>query len=90
MTHQTMRLRECLVTLGAGVLLHPHVSFHMCPQVSFLGKGLITGGAGEWLISCVCHLVFLHGPRFRESLVTLGAEIWFLPSVNSHMFPQAA
>ena len=111
-----MRLIESFVTLGAGVLLIPHVIFYMWPQVSSswkspftlragvgpfscvdsnvndqvtgLGEGLGTGGAGEDLIACVCPLVSLQVTRVRESLVTLGAGIGFLPGVVSHVGPQ--
>ena len=54
MSHQIVGLIESLVTLGAGVLLHPHVSFYMSPQVPSLGKSLFTLRAGvgagvEWV-----------------------------------------
>ena len=53
MNQQMLRPKESLVTMGAGVLLFPHVSFYMSPQVSFLGKSLLTLRAGVGLLSCV-------------------------------------
>ena len=57
----------------------------MFDQGARLGEGLATGGAGEGFISCVCPLVNLQDPIERESLVTLGTGINFLPSVDSHV-----
>ena len=42
MTNQILRPRESLVTLGAGVLLLPHVGFYMCLQGSNMGEKQIT------------------------------------------------
>ena len=57
-------------------------------QVSRLGERLVTGGAGEGLVSCMCPLVTLQVNRHRESLVTLVAGIRFLSGVDSHVSPQ--
>ena len=59
-------------------------------QATGHGEGLVTGGAGEGLIFFVCSLVTLQIPRLRESLATLGAEIWFLSGVDSHVVPQVS
>ena len=53
MSHQISGMIESLVTLGAGVLLHPLVSFYMSPQVSFRGKRHFTLRAGVGLLPCV-------------------------------------
>ena len=53
MIHHIVILVESLVTLGAGVLLLPKMSFYMAPQGSSLGKILFTLRAGEGLLSCV-------------------------------------
>ena len=55
----------------------------MFVQGTRLGEGLVTEGAGEGLISCVCPLVTLKGARLGKSLVTLGAGIGFLSAVYS-------
>ena len=57
-------------------------------QGTGLGEGLVTGGAVEGPIYCVCPLVTLQPPRLRESLVTLGAGIRFLSGVDSTVSPQ--
>ena len=57
-------------------------------QITGMGEGLVTGGAGEGPISCVCHLVPIQVTRLRESLATLGAVIRFLPVVDSHVSAQ--
>ena len=57
-------------------------------QATGQGEWLVTGGAGEGLVSRVCPLVTLQIIRLRESLVTLGAGIRFLPSVDSYVSPQ--
>ena len=54
-------------------------------QITGMGEGLVTGGAGEGPISCVCPLVNLQVTRLRESLATLGAVIRFLAVVDSHV-----
>ena len=61
---------ESLVTLGAGVLLLPQVSFDMWPQASSLGKSLFTLRAGERLLSWVSPAVSLQFTGAREGLVT--------------------
>ena len=53
-------------------------------QAARLGEGLVTGGADEGFISCVCPLVNLEVTRLRESLVTLGTGINFLSDVGFH------
>ena len=58
-------------------------------QDTGMGKGLVTGGAGEGPIYCVCPLVSLQVTRPKESLVTLGAGVLLLAGVNSHVSPQA-
>ena len=59
MNQNATRLMESLVTLGAGVLLVPHVSFDMRPQVSSLSKSLFTVRAEEWLFSRVYSTVIV-------------------------------
>ena len=61
-----LRLRESLVTLGANVLILPHVSFQMAPQVSSLGKHLFTHMAGVGLLSCVLFNVFFQAVVMEE------------------------
>ena len=51
--HQLLRPRKNLVTLGAGVLFLPNVSFYMSPQTSSLGKNLFTLKAEVGLPPCV-------------------------------------
>ena len=70
MTHQLLILRKSFVTLGAGELLLPYVSFYMCPPVFSLGKSLLTDRAGVGLLSRMDFQVFVHGARLREGLVT--------------------
>ena len=69
-----LRLRECLVTLGAGVLLLPNVSFNMCSQVSSLGKCLFTLRVGVGLLSCMDSAVFVRAIGLGEGLVTGGSS----------------
>ena len=59
-------------------------------QGARLGEGLVTRGAGEGLVSCVCPLVTLQVTRHRESLATLGAGIRFLSGVDSQVSPQVS
>ena len=59
MTHEILRSMESLVTVGAGVLLLPHMRFYMCPHVSSSGKSLFTLRTGVWLLSCVDSTVFV-------------------------------
>ena len=58
---------------------------NVCVQVTGLGEGLVTGGASEGLISCMCPLVTLQVYRLGESLVTLGTGMRFLSGVDSHV-----
>ena len=60
MNHKIARLMESPVTLGADVLLIPHVNFYMSPQVASIGKILFTVRAGEGLIPCVDSTVIVH------------------------------
>ena len=64
------------------------MDYTVSDQVLRPGKGLVTRGAGEWLVSCVCPLVSLQVPRIRENLVTLGAGIRLLSGMDSHVSPQ--
>ena len=74
MKHQILRLRESLVTLGAGELLNPQVSFfYMCRQVSSLGKSLFTLRAAVGLLSCVDSIVSVQVTVVGEGFVTGGA-----------------
>ena len=57
-------------------------------QALRLGEELCTLRAGVRCHATVCPLVSLQVSILRESLVTLGAEKRFLPSVNSHVSPQ--
>ena len=70
MNQQIAGLRESLVTLGAGVLLLPYVSFYMAPQVSSLGKCLFTHRAGVGLLSCVNSTVNYQATGPGEGIVT--------------------
>ena len=85
MNHQVLGQRECLVTLGAGVLLLPQVSCYMCLQVSYLGKSLSTLRAGVGLLSCVNATVFVQAIRLGEGLVTGGAGEGLVSCVCSDM-----
>ena len=76
-------------TLGAQMLFLSGMDFTMFVQGARLGKGLATWGADEGLTSYVCPLVTLKVTRFRESLVTLRAGIWFFAGVYSHVSSQA-
>ena len=73
MNHQLLRPMESLVTLGARVLLLPHVSFYMVPQASSLGKSLFTLRAAVGLHPCMDSTVFVQAIRPWEGLVTGGA-----------------
>ena len=64
------------------------MGFTVLVEVTGPRERLVTGGAGEGLISCVCPLVTLQIPRLDESLATLGTGIRFLPGMNSHVPPQ--
>ena len=64
------------------------MDYNVIVQATGMGEGFVTGGAGEGLVSRVCPLVTLQVTRLRESLVTLGAGIWFFSSVDSHVSPQ--
>ena len=76
-------------TLRAAVGLLSCMDSTVYVQVTGPGEGLVTGGAGEWLISGVYPLVNLKVTRLRESLATLGAGIGFLSCVDSHVPPPA-
>ena len=64
---------ESLVTLGAGVLLLPQVSFYMAPQVFSLGKFQSTLRACVGLLSCMASTVCVQATGPDEGLVTGGA-----------------
>ena len=61
------------MTLGARVLLLPHVSFYMSPQGFSPGKSLFTLRAGEGLFSCMDSTVCVQVTGLGEGLVTGGA-----------------
>ena len=46
-------------SLRAAVGLLSCVDYIVCVQVTGVGEGLVTGGAVEGLVSCVCPLVNL-------------------------------
>ena len=66
------------------------MDFLMCVKVTGMGEELVTGGAFDRPISCVCPLVTLLMNILREGLVTLETKIWFLSSVDSHVSPQGS
>ena len=66
---------ERLVTLGAEILLLPHVSFYMSPQASSLDKSLFTLKAGEGLFSCMDTTVIVQVIGMSEGLVTGGVGL---------------
>ena len=53
MNHQILRPRENFVTLGARVFFNSCVDFIVFIQVTGLGKGLVTRGADNGLVSSV-------------------------------------
>ena len=79
---------KTLFTQWAGVWLHSSVDSTVLIQATGIGEGLVTGGAGNGPISCVCPLVDLQVSRHIESLVAQGAGIWFLSGVDSYVPPQ--
>ena len=90
MAPQVFLAGKVLVTLRAWEGFLPCMGSAVTNQVTGPGEGFVTGEAGKWLVSCVCPLVTLHGPRHRESLVTLETAIRFLSGVRSDVFTQAA
>ena len=66
----------------------PGVNFQVNHQAIWPGEEIFTLGAGIRDHSNVCLLVILKDPRLRESLITLGTGIRFLPGVNYHVSPQ--
>ena len=82
---QVSSLGESLFTMRAGVELLSIVYSTVFAHGARVREGFVTGGAGEWLISCVCYLVSLQATRPRKSLVTLRAGIRSLSGVNSHV-----
>ena len=89
MSPQVSSLRKSPSTLGTGIRFHSRVDSTVCVQATGPDEGLVTGGAGEGLISCVCPHVTLQVSRLGEGLVTLGAGIRFLSAVSSHVLIQA-
>ena len=67
MRRQVPTVGKILFTLRAGKGFSPGVNYIMHFQVSRLEEGLVTGGAGKWLISCVYLLVSLHFASLSES-----------------------
>ena len=92
-----MHLEVPFVSQARGKMLMAKVTLVWLPscvdppvfvQATGQGEWLVTGGAGEGLVSRVRPLVTLQVTILRGSLVTLGAGIRFLPGVDSHVSPQ--